>query len=131
MKTLLLIALLSMIPTLGYADEDDGDEAVAASDVVLDRQLGASPKTNALHLRVHKAGHMLGKPYVIEIAEACQNGERIIDTHSVCDIALNTAGYDASKGEIQMLVRDPSDNASGCALQAKRVVFRLQSACNQ
>lgn len=129
MKTLLLFTLIALFPLMVHADE--GDEGVAAEDVVLERDLAAGRATNALRLRVHKAGHLEGKPFVIEIAEACAGGEQIIDSHSVCDVAPNTAAYRPETSELEMLVRDPNANASGCQLKAKKVVFRLQSHCGR
>lgn len=129
MKTLLLLTLLSLVPHFAHAEDDGDDEAIPADAIMLDRAVGQTASTGPLRLRVHKAGHLNGKPYVIEISETCASGEQVIDTHSVCDVALNTVGIRADRGEISLVVRDPSSNASGCELRAKRVVFRLQSHC--
>ena len=130
MKKLLLFALVSVFPLMAHADDDDGDETVSAESVLLERALGATATTGPLSVRVHGAGHLDGRPYVIEIAEACADGARVIDTHSVCDVAPNTLAFSAERGEVSLLVRDASENASGCQANAKRVLFRLRSQCN-
>lgn len=132
----LTFLLATSITTTVRADEgdDDDDDAVTAADVVLDKNFAPSANVGAVHLLIHKAGHLIGKPYVIEVSEMCPvagstaSEDRVIDTTSACDVAVNSLQFDAVRSELSVLVRDANEDGV-CLPKPKRVVFELSSGC--
>ena len=130
-QRVLLSFSVTMVSSFIQAQEDD---EVTKADVVHEQVLGPSAKTKDLKVLIHKAGHLEGRPYVIEISEKCGKSfhQKVIDVASVCDIAKDTLKFDRAKSELSILVRDPADVSvsSQCRLKAKLLTFQLQSGCD-
>ena len=139
MKLIFAITLLlaTSIST-AYADDgddDDDDAPVTAADIILEKDFAPSANVGAVHLMIHKAGHLAGKPYVVEVSEKCPVAgstaleDRVIDTTSACDVAASSLQFDAARSQLSLLIREPNEEGM-CLPKPKRVVFELSSGCN-
>ena len=134
MKLIFGLLILSVsVPAFGHESGDEADE-IPPQDILLAKEFPATAKTAALKVLVHKAGHLVDRPYVVEISEMCpvagsaKDAPRVIDTISVCDVAKNTVEVDPASSSVSVQVREPS-SAGVCGIKAKRVTMRLQSHC--
>lgn len=128
-----------LIPSLFLSMVAQGHEealSIAPEDIVLEKTFEAGARTGELKIRIHKAGHLQGRPYVIEVSEKCNGDWQVIDAHSVCDLAKDTLRYLPKKSMLTILARDPiapnplqSQLKPTCEYKAQRVRFKLRSQC--
>lgn len=100
-----------------------------------------------VHVLVHKNGHTLGKPFVIEIRPDCEgnadwNKLPVMDVESACEVSVSSTKINKAGNEIIVRIKGPDQKAynsgdlkilkskaSICSKEIKEQRFDISSFC--